>query len=37
MTVDAFMNSIILSLETKLILSLILTFAELLFQDKKED
>lgn len=37
MTVDAFMNSLTLSLGTKLILSLVLTFAELLFQDKKED
>ncbi|GAA0323773.1 YrvL family regulatory protein [Oceanobacillus sp. FSL W7-1293] len=37
MTVDTFMNSLTLSLGTKLILSLVLTFAELLFQDKKED
>lgn len=36
MTVDTFMNSLTLSLGTKLILSLVLTFAELLFQDKKK-
>ncbi|MFD1068202.1 YrvL family regulatory protein [Oceanobacillus locisalsi] len=34
MTVDAFMSSLNLSLETKFIFSLILTFFELVFQDK---